>query len=344
MLRTELRRHERRATIRRRLLATSTAAVLALGMAAGGLAPALAAPPTSTLPTPIVDAGGVTTYDQGGLVCNASSVGYQKPSALDNLGSNDGQYSAAWGTIRWDASERTVSWSIVDGWDVDVCVKGGTVLSLLDTSVNPGTSYTHTYAGLSHLGFRINASTPGNDLDCVTATNFQGRALTNGDHINMDIVQNGVAVPVSAQVDIRQAHDPASASGLVVRVNAPGGPYTLPLSIEQRDSGVFSFAYATYLTGTFTVEWVQFNSTYFNKERVEAQFLVCGDDEGEQPVTPTARMGDLTCDAAGSYTLDDVEGIRWFIGDDEVQPGTYGVSTAATIVVRAEAESPEFAL
>lgn len=345
MLRKELRRHERRDTFRRRLLAGSTALVLALGMAAGGAAPAFASPPSASLPTPIVDAGGVTTYDQGGLVCDASLVGFAKPSALDspNIDSN-GSYSAAWGTLSWNASTRTVTWSIVDGWDVDVCVKGGTVLSLLDTSETAGASYTHTYAGLSHLGFRINASTPGNDLDCDTATNFQGRALTNGDHINMDIVQNGTAFQVNAQIDIRQAQDPESESGLVVRVNAPGGPYTLPLSNEQRDSGVFTFEYSTYLTGQWTVEWVQFNSTYFNQNRDSTQFLYCGDLPTESLVTPTARMVDLTCDADGSYTLDDIEGIRWFIGDDEVQPGTYTVSTASTIVVRAEAEGPEFGL
>ncbi|MBX9472070.1 hypothetical protein [Microcella sp.] len=344
MLRKEQRRHERRSTLRRRLLAGSTAAILALGMAAGGAAPAFATPPSSGLPTPIVDAGGVTTYDQGGLVCSASSIGFQKPAALDNLNSNDGSFTAAWGTISWDASERTVTWSIVDGWDVDVCVKGGTVLSIVDTSETEGTSYTHTYAGLSHLGFRINASTPGNDLDCVTATNFQGRALTNGDHINMDIVQGGSKFQINAQIDIRQSQDPASESGLVVRVNAPGGPYTLPLSNAERDSGVFAFSYSTYLTGQWTVEWVQFNSTYFNQDRSSGAFLICGDLPTENLVTPTARMVDLECDTTGSYTLDDVDGVRWFIGNDEIQPGTYTVTTAQTIVVRAEADAPEFGL
>jgi hypothetical protein len=345
MLRKELRRHERRDTLRRRLLAGSTAVVLALGMAAGGAAPAFAAPPATVLSTPIVDDGGVTTYDQNGLTCNNDAVGFQKPGALDGSNLNsDGSYSAGWGTISWDVSTRTVTWSIVDGWDVDVCVKGGTALSILDTSETAGTSYTHTYAGLSHLGFRINASTAGNDLDCLTATNIQGRALTNGDHINMDIVQGGTSFQINAQIDIRQSHDPASESGLVVRVNAPGGPYTLPLSNAERDSGVFSFSYSTYLTGQWTVEWVQFNSTYFNQSRDAGQFLVCGDLTTENLVTPTARMVDLECDTDGSYTLDDIEGVRWFIGDDEVQPGTYTVTTAQTIFVRAEADAPEFGL
>lgn len=343
MLRKEVRRRLRRREIRTRLVAGVTAIAIGLGLAVGGTA-AATANPNATLSTPVVNSGGVVTYDQNGLTCNSSLINFQKPSALDSLGSADGTYTAAWGSISWDASERTVTWSITPGWDVDVCVKGGTYLSTIDTSTASGSSYTHTYAGLSHLGFRVNASTPTNDLTCEIATNYTGRALTNGDHINMDIVQNGRKFQVNAQVDRRQAQDPASESGLVLRVNAPGGPYTLPITNAQRDAGTLSFSYATYLTGSFTVEWVQFNSTYFNQNRDQTRFLVCGDLPTEELVTPTARMVDLTCDAAGSYTLDAVEGIRWFIGSTEVKPGTYSVGTASTVVVRAEAISPDYGL
>jgi hypothetical protein len=345
MLRTDLRRHERRHTARRRAIAGSTAIALALGIALGGAAPAVSAPPNASLSTPIVDGGGVTTYDQNGLVCSASSIGFDKPAALDspNL-DTDGVYTGPWGSISWDTETRTVTWSIVSGWDVDVCVKGGTALSVIDTSQTSTASYTHTYAGLSHLGFRINASQPGNDLDCVTATSFHGRALTNGDHINMDIAQGDKKFQINAQIDRRQAHDPASESGLVVRVNAPSGAITLPLTIAQRDSGVFAFDYSTYLTGRWTVEWVQFNSTYFNKDRDTAAFLVCGDLPTETLVTPSASFVQLGCKTAGSYTLDAVEGVRWFIGEAEVKPGTYAVSGATTIVVQAVAESSKYAI
>lgn len=344
MLRKEVRRRLRRREIRTRLVAGVTAIAIGLGLAVGGTA-AATANPNATLSTPVVNAGGVVTYDQNGLVCNSSLINFQKPAAID--GSNldgDGTYTAAWGTLSWDVSERTVTWSITPGWDVDVCVKGGTYLSTIDTSTASGSSYTHTYAGLSHLGFRINAAQPTNDLTCDVATNYTGRALTNGDHINMDIVQNGQKFQVNAQIDIRQAQDPVSQSGLVVRVNAPGGPYTLPLTNAQRDSGVFAFTYSTYLSDAFTVEWVQFNSTYFNQNRDQTRFLVCGDLPTEELVTPTARMVDLTCDAAGSYTLDAVEGIRWFIGSTEVQPGTYAVGAAGTVVVRAEAIAPDYGI
>ena len=344
MLRKETRRRARRRLIRTRLVAGVTAIAIGLGLAVGGTAAAIAHP-NATLSTPVVNAGGITTYNQNGLVCNSSLINFQKPGAIDgsNLDS-DGSYTAAWGSLTWDVSERTVTWSITPGWDVDVCVKGGTYLTTIDTSTASGTSYTHTYAGLSHLGFRINAAQPTNDLTCDVATNYPGRALTNGDHINMRVIQNGAQVPVSAYVDIRQSQDPASESGLVVRVTAPGGPYTLPLSNAQRDSGTFAFSYATYLTGAFTVEWVQFNTTYFNKDGDRTQFLVCGDLTTEELVTPTARMVDLACDTAGSYTLDDIEGIRWFIGSTEVEPGTYPVTTAQTVVVRAEAIAPDYGL
>jgi LPXTG-motif cell wall-anchored protein len=344
MLRKELRRRLRRREIRTRLVAGVTAIAIGLGLAVGGTAVATANP-NATLSTPVVNTGGVVTYNQNGLVCNSSLINFQKPDAIDGSNLNsDGSYSAAWGSLAWDVRERTVTWSITPGWDVDVCVKGGTYLSTIDTSTASGSSYTHTYAGLSHLGFRVNASTATNDLNCEVATNYTGRALTNGDHINMDIVQDGKKFQVNAQVDRRQSQDPASESGLVLRVNAPGGPYTLPITNAQRDAGTLSFSYASYLKGSFTVEWVQFNSTYFNKDRDKTRFLVCGDLPTGKLVTPTATMVTLTCDAAGSYTLDAVEGIRWFVGDTEVKPGTYAVGTASTIVVRAEAIAPDYGL
>lgn len=344
MLRKAQRRRVRRQIVRSRLLAGATAAAIALGLVAGGAA-AAAANPNASLSTPVVVSGGVTTYDQNGLVCSAAIVGYEKPAALDGSNLNgDGVYTANWGTISWDVSERTVTWDIVPGWDIDVCVKGGTYLSTIDTTVSTSSSYTHSYAGLSHLGFRVNSSQPTNDLTCDIATNYPGRALTNGDHINMEIVRGGVTSQVNAQIDIRQAQDPASESGLVARVTAPGGPYTLPITIEQKNSGVFAFEYSTYLTGSYTVTWVQFNSTYFNQDRDSSMFLVCGDLPTDELVTPTARMVDLTCDTDGSYTLDDVEGIRWFIGTTEVRPGTYAVSAASAVTVRAEAIGPDYAL
>ncbi len=345
MLRTEQRRLERRRTARHRWIASITAVAVALGLAVGGTAVATANP-NATLSTPVSIAGGVTTYDQNGLTCNSDLIGFTKPRALDGSNLNtDGSYSAAWGTISWDVSERTVTWSIVPGWDVDVCVKGGTYLSTIDTSVSEATSYTLTYAGLSHLGFRINTAQPTNDLDCKVATNYPGRALTNGDHINMDIVQGDQKFQVTASVDIRQSQDPVSESGLVLRVNAPGGPYTLPISTEQKKSGILSFPYATYLTDSFTVEWVQFNSTYFNQDRDVAEFLACGEgDTVDEVVTPAARSLPLGCEAAGSYTLDAGQGIRWFVGLEELPAGTTVVTAPLSITVRAEAVTPGYVI
>lgn len=344
MLRKEMRRRARRREIRTRLVAGLTAIAVGLGLAVGGTA-AASANPNATLSTPVVNANGITTYNQNGLVCSSTLINFQKPGALDGSSlESDGTYTAAWGTLSWDVSERKVTWQVTPGWDIDVCVKGGTHLTTIDTSAAGATSYTHTYAGLSHLGFRINVSQPTNDLTCDVATNYTGRALSNGDHINMDIVQNGQKFQVNAQIDIRQAQDPVSESGLVVRVNAPGGPYTLPLSTAQREAGTFAFTYSTYLSDAFTVEWVQFNSTYFNQNRDQARFLVCGELPTDELVTPTASMIDIACDTAGSYTLDDIEGIRWFIGDTEVEPGTVRVTAATTITVRAEAIAPEYGL
>ncbi len=235
MLRKELRRHERQQSLRRRFLAGSTAVVIALGMAVGGTAPAFSAPKDKGLTDPYSQSDGITTYDQGGLVCSAGELSFQKPPALDgsNL-NNDGVYRAVepnnWGSLSWDVSEKRVTWNLNPGWDIDICVKGGTFLSAIDTSALPDgvTSYVHTQAGLSHLGFRI-VSTP-------------------------------------------------------------------------------------------------------------------DDTTTRETVVPTASMVDRECGVAGTYTLDEIEGVRWFIGAIEQAHGTYTVTTATTKVVRAEAISPDFEL
>lgn len=351
MLRSEARRLERRETLRRRFLAGGTAVLLALGMAAGGAAPAFAAPPSATLPAPIADSDGVTTYNQGGLTCNSSAVGFQKPDALDgNNLNNNGVYQAVnpnnWGSLSWNVSEKRVTWSINDGWDVDICVKGGTHLTIIDTSETPEgvTSYVHSYAGLSHLGFRIvstPANTPTQVVTCESVTYSHGSPLTTAEgHFNITIDPPGSQINAYVDQNVPGGVNYNGANGLGLRITAFGVPQTpVPLTLEQVTSGVIEFRYSDFITSdVFTVKFVQTHSidTWPN--------LLCGELDTRNFVVPTASQTELECDTAGTYTLDDIEGVRWFIGDEEVQPGTYDVTTASTIVVRAEAVGPDFAL
>lgn len=334
MLRKEQRRRARRAVIRTRVVAAGTAILLALGVAVGGGVAAVAS-----------GGGGGTTNTNSadyweqlpGEVCVKPAFSSENatttPFTLPALGAGFA-YSKV--IVKAGSSGN----SVTEENSVYTADRAGGSLTAGDTFVHREKN------SISHVIYCYVPSVPsaGNDLTCDVATNYPGRALTNGDHINMDIVQGGQKFQVNASVDIRQAQDPASESGLVLRVNAPGGPYTLPITNDQKNSGILSFSYASYLTGSFTVEWVQFNSTYFNQNRDATKFLVCGDLPTEELVTPTARMVDLGCDTAGSYTLDDIEGIRWFLGDVEVEPGTYNVSTASTVTVRAEAIGPDYGL
>lgn len=336
MLRKEQRRRERRTILRTRVIAAGTAILLALGAAVGGTAAAVASNGGG---------GGNTTNTNSaaywqqapGEVCVKPSFSTEDstttPFTLPALGAGLA-YSKV--VVKAGSTGNSVQQENA----VFTTDRTGGALTAGDTFVHPEKN------SISHVIYCTVPSVPsaGNDLDCDIATNYPGRALTNGDHINMDIVQGGQKFQINASIDIRQSQDPASESGLVVRVNAPGGPYTLPITNDQKNSGVFAFSYASYLTGQFTVEWVQFNSTYFNQDRDAADFLVCGDLPTDELVTPTAGMVDLACETDGSYTLDRVEGIRWFIGDQEVQPGTYVVSAATTVTVRAEAIAPDYGI
>lgn len=340
MLRKELRRHERRETFRRRLLAGSTAVILALGMAAGGAAPAFATPP----------GGGSTTNTNSaahwqqlpGEVCVKPSFSTEDstttPFSLPALGAGLA-YSKV--IVKAGSTGKSVQQENA----VFTRDSSGGTLTQGDTFVHPEKD------SISHVIYCYVPSVPSasTDVDCTTIEFLVGRALNGSDHINVDIVYNGQRGQINVEINEVQAAngDPVSDSGLyaLYKFDAIGLPNVkVAISAVDAAQGRIVFGYSTYLTGQWTIEWIQFNSTYFNKDRATANFVVCGDLPTENLVTPTARMVDLKCDTDGSYTLDDVEGVRWFIGDDEVQPGTYTVSAATTVVVRAEADAPDYGL
>lgn len=110
---------------------------------------------------------------------------------------------------------------------------------------------------------------PDHTLTCDTTEFSVGRALENGDHINMDIAQGDKKFQVNAYVDR----------------NIPGGYDTLglrfsdgtsrPLAQEEVVAGVIEFQYGDLIEGDYTVEWVQYNSTYFNQDRDSEKFVDC---------------------------------------------------------------------
>ncbi|MER3390363.1 MAG: hypothetical protein RJQ01_10040 [Microcella sp.] len=347
MSRKATRRAERAASLRRRILAAATTAIVGLGLAVGGVTPAMSTPPSSSLPT----ITGVTFTQENGLTCD--KAGYQKPGAMD---ASSGTFSAPWGSATW-SQNGAFSWTIASGYDVDFCVKGSTIVAGIDSSAYNGSSFdfkAQTGHGTSHVGYRI-VSTPDPTMivDCVEISYETQRPLNGADHINVDVVYNGVRGQINLEINENQLAngDPDSTSGFHAFLKfAPAfgiESVKVPISQEQLNSGLLIFEYGPYFTGTWTIEWVQFNSTYFNQDRDENRFVTCGDLPTQELVVPTASMQQITCDADGSYTLDDVEGVVWTVstnGGDyaEVAPGTYPVATATTIDVRAETESDDY--
>ncbi|UYN83088.1 MAG: hypothetical protein KIT89_10320 [Microcella sp.] len=88
-----------------------------------------------------------------GITCD--SLGYQKPDALDDIEGGIGSYGLpdiAWGSLSWDG--KSVSWTINDGYTVDICVKGGNTAPHEATGETEGGGHTHGF-DISHLGFRV---------------------------------------------------------------------------------------------------------------------------------------------------------------------------------------------
>lgn len=124
------------------------------------------------------------------------------------------------------------------------------------------------------------------DITCSTAWLEPHRALTNGDHINIDISQNGNKFQVNAYVDrnIQGGYDT-----LGLRIKKPSGEIAVPLSEQEVKSGRLTFNFGQYLTGTYTVEWAQFNNSYFNQDRNPYNYKTCGTPP--QPEKPKPLQG-----------------------------------------------------
>jgi hypothetical protein len=176
--------------------------------------------------------------------------------------------------------------------------------------------------------FPSGCGTPKDSVDCVAATVYTGEALTNGDHINMEVTQDGVKFQTNAQIDIRQSYDPASESGLVIRIHQKvGKDITLPITNAQKASGIFTFTYSSYLTGIWTVNWVQFDThdTHFTGS------LTCGEPKSDAAAAVSTSTA--SCDAAATLTLLPGSYIDW--GTPVYTAGPNG-TTIYTVVATAK--------
>ncbi|MET4783515.1 hypothetical protein [Glaciihabitans sp. UYNi722] len=68
----------------------------------------------------------------------------------------------------------------------------------------------------------------------------------------------------------------------------------------------------------------------------------CGDLQPHPLVTPTLSSSQQSCSNAGSYTLDDVEGVVWTVNGNVVPAGTYSVTSAKTVDVLASTVSSDY--
>lgn len=165
-----------------------------------------------------------------------------------------------------------------------------------------------------------------NAIDCSAATLVDGRALNNSDHINIDVTRGGSKFQVNIDIDDVQASDGiTSASGLLVRVKVDGKQVLVrPVTILERDSGVISVSYGSYISGSYVIEWAQFSGTgrYFNQDRDTAKFLKCGSDVADAAASVTITPA--TCDAAATLVLGATTHATW-----GAVTGSYSVTATA---------------
>lgn len=153
-------------------------------------------------------------------------------------------------------------------------------------------------AGGATLAVAGPASATYTDQTCTVATLEPHRALQNGDHINIDVTKDGQKFQVNAYVD-QNIHGGYGPTKLGLRLNTPNGQFQVPLSENEVLSGVLTFPFGEYLSGAYTIEWIQFNDHYFNQGRDPGKFLDCN---GRDPLPAVASIviTPATCEAPGS--------------------------------------------
>ncbi len=276
----------------KRFLAVLTTAVLALGLSLGATAPA----------------------SSNSETCN--SIGYTKFDA------SSGSESLPWGELTW--SGQTLSHVLGDGWSVDLCIKSGSQADTTTYQDRTGSGALTISQGISHIGYKD--PTHANGLTCDVATLYKGSPLSNGDHVNMDVVIDGTKQQVNAYVDLWEAGGPTPKLSDYVLTITPKSGAQFKVSIPQAniDSGILAFEYSSGWTGSWTVEWVQYNSSYFNQDRNAGSFLHCQKDI-PVVITTVPSATAPTCDADGTLVLPNTADITWSGGSNGDGPGAYTI-------------------
>lgn len=162
-------------------------------------------------------------------------------------------------------------------------------------------------------------------VDCTAATVYLGAALANGNYINMTIRQNGVEKQMSGTVDFAANYGQTSESGLVIRVNKLDGTQAfLPITNAQKNSGILRFEYAGFITGPFTVTWVQFDGHNWHFG-ADGEVLNCGTVED---ASAEVTFSTPTCEAGQGVTLGTIANATWgeLVIDED---GNYSVTATA---------------
>jgi hypothetical protein len=278
------------------------------------------------------------------LLAIALAVGVASPASAYDAGSpptgQDANHESNWVwapgevCVKDDKSRTVPSYTVPapsSGWVyTKIILKAGSVHDDSNTVFNqPVAGQVLTTADNKDISHIISCSLPANVVDCSIVKLVEGRSLNGSDHINMDVVQGGTTFQINIDIDdVQQQDNIVTPTGLVVRMKVNGVQVLVrAVTVDEKTSGVISLTYGTYLTGTWTVEWVQFSDTgrYFNQDRVAANFIKCGTALPNAAASVT--LVPPTCTTDGYLTLNTPAWATW--GSSAPGVGPYSVVATA---------------
>jgi hypothetical protein len=266
-----------------------------------------------------------TAFAQTGISGSAKQATVSVHTVWPAWGSADSGGSV---TLKDDCSAKDASASV----HVTLASCAAAAALVLDTHVN-STFGTPTYPTATTYSVTVTATAGHTFIDGTTTKTFTGTlpARITGDDCLIPVTVTGVVSATPPNCEIAGSLVVPSQTGVVFTgaVNGAGpGTYTV----------VASAAPGYTLTAPYSAT-------------VQVKDVVTGDDCLQLPthplVTPALSTKQPTCDAGGSYTLDDivVDGVRavvWTVDGKSVAPGTYQAPAGKAVQVHAAPAGPDF--
>ncbi len=271
------------------------------------------------------------TYFQQSRDC--VSVNPKVTSALGEC-TYDGDTSSKDLTFTFDNTGSTVPviFSVPDAYEKGSSTQGitrtvaaGQTVDVISTVTNAGAAFAVNFSGVYTVTIPSTSVDISEFPSCITKTPGDP-TFTN------ETCDGNVNVPGSITVGLE--------TGLTYSIDGPGTANDISPVTQATTTGLPAGIYVVSVVAKTGYVLTGADKWPFT---ITIGSIDCGELPTHPLVHPTASSKDITCNAEGSYTLDNTAGVLWKDADgNPISASTYSVGTAQTVTVKASPDAPDY--